>query len=87
MKHYTFLSGHVDLEREQFLTVSLYAESADAAKLTLIQVLMSPEITDEGSTGMIFELVSSRELEEDEKVVRSIHGIAPNNGHTWDQSY
>jgi hypothetical protein len=89
-KYFEFLNGGAELPREFWLTVGIYADSAEEGAQTLLQVLLqNGEDTPEGMappTVRDFELQTQRDLADDEAPSRIIYGTAP-NGYTWEKSY
>jgi hypothetical protein len=90
-KYFEYLNGGAELPREFWLTVGIYADSAEEGAQTLLRVLFS-EMGEpaEGSgpppTVRDFELQNERALADDEAPSRIIYGTAP-NGFVWERSY
>ena len=85
-KYYTFLSGSENLDREFWLTIGIYADSAEEAKNQLFQVLIETPL-DGGSSDAVFEFVYERALADDEAPARMIYGSLPEKNVSWERSY
>lgn len=97
MKYFTYVNGHEDLDRREYLQLGLYANSRLEAYSIIEKVLFKEAMEAENKRprelGFVIDCTDERELTEGEEAVNIIYGWIPDaNGdytekYSWEQSY